>query len=103
TACRELVFLAASEGSSGDPSLRTPERGELSGQRAAPAGAIGRYQLVRPIGEGAMGEVWAAQDSHLHRTVALKLLHIRGDEKGRERLLREARSLARLAHHNVVR
>jgi len=64
---------------------------------------IDKYQLVRVIGSGGMGVVWAAYDPDLDREVALKVL--RSDDAGqmlRTRLLREARAMARLKHPNVL-
>ncbi len=64
---------------------------------------IGRYKISRPLGQGAMGTVYAAYDPQLDREVALKLLHQQGDEKNAHtQLIAEARSLAQLAHPNVV-
>ena len=67
---------------------------------------LGRYVLLEPIGMGGMGEVWSAYDPELDRKVALKLLRPDGGMVGggaaRERLLREAQALARLAHPNVL-
>ena len=64
---------------------------------------IGRYQLVAPIAGGGMGLVHAAYDPELDRRVALKVVHPeRGDDRGRDRLIKEARALARLDHRNVV-
>jgi tetratricopeptide (TPR) repeat protein/predicted Ser/Thr protein kinase len=74
----------------------------------ARAGArLGHYVLLHAIGQGGMGVVYLAHDPRLDRMVALKILRGAGElEAGgsvRARLLREARSLARLAHPNVVR
>jgi hypothetical protein len=65
---------------------------------------IGRYQLDRRIAAGGMGEVWAAWDPELRREIAVKLVRPdrADDTKERERLLREARALARLTHPNVL-
>ncbi len=65
----------------------------------------GRYELVRPLGHGAMATVDLAQDVELERPVALKRLaeNLARDEDLQRRFLREARLAARLAHPNVVR
>ncbi|MEM6989779.1 MAG: tetratricopeptide repeat protein [Myxococcota bacterium] len=69
-----------------------------------PADRLGRYALLRRVGAGAMGFVHAAYDNSLDRRVAIKLIHEeRSDSPGaRERLLREAKALARLSHPNVA-
>ncbi|HEU5425942.1 MAG TPA: serine/threonine-protein kinase [Actinocrinis sp.] len=63
----------------------------------------GRYLLVRPLGSGGSATVWEAVDTSQDRPVAVKLL--RGaavnDPTERERLRREARVLARLAHPRI--
>lgn len=76
--------------------------GGLFGEAKRPR--VGRYEVLRPLGSGAMGRVFAARDVELDREVALKLLHVeRGrDTKARGRFLREARALARVNHPNVV-
>ena len=65
----------------------------------------GRYELVRPLGHGAMATVDLARDSELDRPVALKRLaeNLARDQDLRRRFVREARLAARLAHPNVVR
>jgi serine/threonine protein kinase len=69
----------------------------------APLGAhLGRYKLQREIGRGGMGVVHAAFDPDLERKVALKVLKGDVDDQARQRLLREARAMARLTHPNVV-
>lgn len=71
---------------------------------AAPA-RLGRYVVLERIAGGGMGVVYRGYDPELHRKVALKVLHPRAqdDERAHARLLAEARALARLDHHNVVR
>ncbi|WP_326854639.1 serine/threonine-protein kinase [Actinocrinis sp.] len=63
-----------------------------------------RYRLVRPLGAGSSATVWEASDTALDRTVAVKLLHgsALADPTERERLRREARALARLAHPRIT-
>ncbi len=71
------------------------------------AGAtVGRYLILDILGSGGMSVVYGAYDPQLDRRVALKLVRPGGDgrdsEHVRERLIREAQALARLAHPNVV-
>jgi len=64
----------------------------------------GRYRIVRKIGSGGMADVWLADDTHLQRQVALKVLHGRfaQDKEFIERFRREAEAAAGLQHPNVV-
>lgn len=68
--------------------------------------SIGRYQILRQIGEGGMGEVFLAQDPHIDRPLAIKTVRLSGAsrdaEEHKQRLLREARAAGRLIHPNVV-
>ncbi|MBL8972204.1 MAG: protein kinase, partial [Myxococcales bacterium] len=87
--------------------LRTlPVTVSSAGVEELGAGAqIGRYLVIRRLGAGAMGVVYAAYDPKLDRKVALKLLAelaTEGTEDARQRLQREAQALAKLAHPNVV-
>ncbi|HLJ34546.1 MAG TPA: hypothetical protein VKU38_12880, partial [Ktedonobacteraceae bacterium] len=61
---------------------------------------LGRYQLVRRIGVGGMGEVWLGEDPALHRQVAIKTLplHNQNDNEFLQRFEREARAAAALNH-----
>ena len=64
---------------------------------------VGRYVILRRLGEGGMGVVLEAFDPELDRKVAIKLLHpSRVGAQASQRLLREAQVMARLDHPNVV-
>ncbi|MBK8237363.1 MAG: protein kinase [Deltaproteobacteria bacterium] len=61
---------------------------------------IGRFEILRRLGAGAMGTVYAARDVELERRVAIKLLHDASDAEAR--LRKEAKALARLRHPHIV-
>ncbi len=69
---------------------------------------IGRYEIIKEIGRGAMGVVYLANDPHLQRQVAVKTYHLPegiSDELAkefRERFQREARAAASLSHPGIV-
>jgi len=64
----------------------------------------GRYSLTERIAVGGMGEVWAATDTVLGRTVAVKLLHpgLSQESDLVERFRAEARHTASLHHPNIA-
>jgi tRNA A-37 threonylcarbamoyl transferase component Bud32 len=64
-----------------------------------------RFQAVRRIDAGGMGEVWEADDTLLGRRVAIKVMaeELAGDPVAVRRFRREARATAMLDHPNVVR
>ncbi|MFI1210215.1 protein kinase [Streptomyces sp. NPDC020802] len=66
--------------------------------------AGGRYQLRDLLGEGGMASVHLAYDSVLDRQVAIKTLHtdLGREQAFRERFRREAQSVAKLSHTNIV-
>jgi len=76
---------------------------------AAAPKQFGRFVLVERLGAGAMGEVYLAEDTELGRLVALKrILNLaKGDDevakRRQQRMVREARALAKIDHPNVVR
>lgn len=69
-----------------------------------PVTAIGKYQVVDLIGEGAMGAVYRALDPVLNRMVAIKVMSdaIARDDALRDRFMREAQAAGSLQHPNVV-
>jgi len=74
-----------------EPGLAPPTPGEH----------IGRYELIRSLGKGGMGEVFLARDTKLGRRVAIKFLNSTDPEVGR-RYIAEARATALCSHENIV-
>ena len=60
-----------------------------------------RYRIDALVGRGGMADVYSGVDTMLERTVAIKILTDRSDDV-RKRFLREAQSMARLNHRNIV-
>jgi serine/threonine-protein kinase len=85
-------------------------RSEISCRRTlivegiGPGHLLGHYRLLEKIGEGGMGAVYAAEDTKLHRKVALKVLPptLAESPERRSRFEREARAVAALNHPNIV-
>ncbi len=86
-----------------DPSERAENRRSSSGIRPGDLLAD-RYRIIRAIGVGGMGEVWEATHTVIGRAVAVKALvpDPRPDSDRAERMMREARIVARIEHPNVV-
>src|SRR4051794_15539675 len=80
-----------------EPPASGPAPKELSGR-------IGKYEILKPLGKGAMGIVYLAHDTVLERDVALKVMvaTIADDPELNDRFKREAKAVARMAHPNVV-
>ncbi|MCK6474278.1 MAG: serine/threonine protein kinase [Planctomycetes bacterium] len=115
---------APAQESSGDDALEpmSPEeasealRAQGAGEGAGPGGSsttdaptligrdLGQYRVLEKLGQGGMGAVFRAHDLKLDRTVALKVLYCGplDDRKTAERFQREAISLARLQHPNLL-
>jgi Tol biopolymer transport system component len=65
---------------------------------------LGAYEILAPIGQGGMGEVYRARDPRLGRDVAIKVLpaHFAADAERLQRFEQEARATAALNHPNVL-
>jgi serine/threonine protein kinase len=76
----------------------SPEAARLPG----PGARIGKYEIIRELGRGGFGAVFAARDTKLGRKVAIKFLHGALQPEDSARFLREARATARASHENIV-
>ena len=91
----------------------------LGGGRASPGGTLlldeidhkptlGRYEVERELGKGAMGAVYLGRDPRINRVVAIKTMALSAEFEGtdlaqaRERFFREAETAGRLSHPNIV-
>jgi serine/threonine-protein kinase len=70
----------------------------------APGARLGPYEILAPIGQGGMGEVYRARDSRLERDVAIKILpeHLARNPDALARFEREAKAVAALSHPNIL-
>lgn len=94
-----------------------PKREEWSGewreeagaqQPATPGRKLGRYEIERELGKGAMGVVYLGRDPHINRVVAIKAIPLADEfehddlEEARARFFREAEMAGRLNHPAIV-
>jgi len=63
---------------------------------------MGKYLVHSLLGSGGMGCVYLAEDPDIGRRVAIKIVMIGADADSRERFRREAQTLGRLNHPNIV-
>ncbi|HYG81092.1 MAG TPA: tetratricopeptide repeat protein, partial [Pyrinomonadaceae bacterium] len=64
---------------------------------------VSHYRILEKLGEGGMGVVYAAEDTHLGRRVAIKFpASTTGEHNFRARFLREARAVSTLSHHHIA-
>jgi tetratricopeptide (TPR) repeat protein len=110
--CRWLVSALARQSTAsmtGDAAPPAPSR-DATVPAGPPAGEllpgtrIDRYEILRRVGAGGMGAVYAARDPELARDVALKVMTTQAptSRNAQARMLREAQAMARLSHPNVV-
>jgi tetratricopeptide (TPR) repeat protein/predicted Ser/Thr protein kinase len=85
----------------GEAALREAIRARMFGSPLQ-APFVGRFAILELLGEGGMGTVYAVYDEQLDRRVALKLVKGVQSTTAHQRMLREARAMAKLSHPNVV-
>ncbi|MFO0594651.1 MAG: protein kinase [Myxococcaceae bacterium] len=96
--CSAIVSALMRAASGFETTLRTPRPVPLAD---APL-RLGRYEVKRLLGEGAMGRVFEAWDPQLQRVVAVKVMRGAKTAELHARLMREAQAAARVKHPNVV-
>ena len=87
------------------PEPRTqPDPAVASARRDLSGTTIGRFAIQELLGQGGMGEVYRASDLRLKRQVALKRIapHLRGHERSRQRLWKEAERASRLSDPHIA-
>lgn len=101
----EPTVLADDHSQGGNrPTRERVARGRSSGDSSASA-TVGRFKLHERIGIGGMGEIYAAYDESIQQKVAIKLVRtdLKTGPEAEARLFREAQTLARVNHPNVVK
>ena len=68
----------------------------------APGERIGQYEIIRELGRGGMGAVFAARDTKLGRKVAIKFLFSNDNPDLTARFIIEAKATARCNHENII-
>jgi eukaryotic-like serine/threonine-protein kinase len=69
---------------------------------SAPGGRLGQYEIIRELGRGGMGAVYAARDTKLGRKVAIKFLYSNNQPEITARFILEAKATAQCSHENIV-
>jgi serine/threonine protein kinase len=101
----EFLGTTESDGASGRPRHDPDLTGSLAPPQAADElGRLGRYRIVKLLGQGGMGTVFAADDPTLGRRVAIKVMRpeAAAHPEAKSRFLREARAAGTLQHDHVV-
>jgi hypothetical protein len=112
--CRVRIAVVASVAAThpislGSPTVEGPSTVTSPAREVvapSPGERLGRYIVLRTVGTGGMGVVVAAHDPELDRSIAIKLVRAdfwaHASDAARAQLRREAQSMARLHHPNVV-
>src|SRR3984893_15307898 len=74
----------------------------MSDSEARVGQQLGHYRLVRRVGEGGFAEVYLGEHIHLGRQAAIKVLHTQLTQGDIEKFRKEARTIGRLEHPNIV-
>src|SRR5712692_2065102 len=87
-----------------DPKVTNPPQPASSRLESLIGQAFDHYTIIEPIGEGGMGIVYKALDSHLDRFVAVKTLRASAaaNEDRKRRFAQEAKSASALNHPNII-
>ena len=105
---RDTIVDAIGEASTSGDTSSLPQLVNTVRQVVTPVAsssvAVGGYRVLRELGRGGMGVVLEAEDPHLKRLVAIKLIaaEFAANPAARDRFLREARAVAKIEHENVV-
>jgi eukaryotic-like serine/threonine-protein kinase len=96
---------APSQGALPEPSEGAPATSEVSAPSDEPAiKQLGEFRIIRLLGRGGMAEVYLAEQTSLHRSVAIKVLRpeLLTDKTIVKRFEQEAQAVAGLIHPNIV-
>jgi len=102
-----MIHVKSMQGA-GAPALKMSKSGRFLIAEGEDRPMLGRYEVLREIGKGAMGTVYLGQDPKISRTVAIKTLDLSQDFEKKEiedvkgRFFREAETAGRLSHPNIV-
>jgi len=101
TIARAKGTAPAASGEAAPPEIVVEDPG--SDSASLPPGArIGQYEIIRELGRGGMGAVYAARDTKLGRKVAIKVLNSNNNAELAARFIIEARATAQCSHENIV-